>query len=107
MNLRHNEMTHACYRLKLDPAVFSGVVEAIKQTCQMLRNMGAMEKESGKGLLANLGTEKESDEERQRWNVLTFLMGIGLEHFAVRIPCARKVWLGQGEQGSVAASAAI
>merc|ERR1712137_58389 len=36
-----------------------------------------------------------------------FLLGIGLEHFAVRIHGSRKVWLHKGEHGSVAASAAI
>merc|ERR1712070_71150 len=100
-------LSGACHRLKLDASVVSGVMEAVKQTCTLLRSMGALEKETGKGLLTNLGMENESDEERRRWGVLTFLLGIGLEHFGVRIPCSRKVWLGKGEQGSVAASAAI
>jgi len=80
LNLDQWSMMPACMRLKLDFAVVNGVVEAVKQTMQMLKSMGAVskDKDQGKGLLKDLGLDTQTDEERKRWGKLTFLMGMGL-----------------------------
>jgi len=98
-----------CQRDRLNYKTLLHVSEAVEQTLGILRNMGFGEKAIGPcwRWLSTIGTPHDSPENHQNWSALTFLLGLGLEHFAVRRGLSRKVWLGPGKTSQVALSPGI
>merc|ERR1712072_241896 len=89
--------------------VLNQAMEAAQQTVQILGNMGVREDvccASCKGWISVLGTSREDPSQRRLWDQLTFVLGLGLEHFSVRQE-GRKVWLSQQRTSNVAMSGGI
>eukprot|EP00929_Paragymnodinium_shiwhaense_P031664 TRINITY_DN17692_c0_g1_i1.p1 TRINITY_DN17692_c0_g1~~TRINITY_DN17692_c0_g1_i1.p1 ORF type:complete len:1207 (-),score=325.75 TRINITY_DN17692_c0_g1_i1:212-3832(-) len=100
----------ACHKLRLEYSVVRGLLEAIQQTLGMLKQMGAIKSSNvgeSKAWLSRLGSDNETADDKRKWALTSFLLGIGLEHFGVRVAFSRKIWLGQGVQGTIPPSAAV
>jgi len=103
-----DQAASVCMRENLNFKVFLQVNDAAEQTAGILSRMGfGPDPVSYKEWLWQLGTRAETHEHHTKWATLVFLLGIGLEHFAVRKSLSRKVWVGKGKTSQVALSPGI
>lgn len=102
-------MQMICNHNGFDSKVLKNANEAVQQILQILTRMGFSEERAiipCKEWITRLGTPSEQPVDRQRWATLTFIMGLGLEHFGIRAE-ARKLWLSGNKMSKVATSAGI
>jgi len=103
-----DQAVYVCMRENLNFKVFQQVNDAAEQTSGILSRMGfGPDPVSCKDWLCQIGTRSETQEHQAKWATLIFLLGMGLEHFAVRKSLSRKVWVGQGKTSQVALSVGI
>mmetsp|Transcript_139548 Transcript_139548/g.362835 ORF Transcript_139548/g.362835 Transcript_139548/m.362835 type:complete len:1234 (+) Transcript_139548:117-3818(+) len=89
------QLERVCRQEFVNYQSFKHIAAVADQTLQILRGMGFEADATGscREWIMQMGTEGESEGHQQLWSALTFLLGVGLEHFAVRMGIGRRVWL--------------
>jgi len=88
---------------------FKHIAAVTEQTLHTLQSMNFEAEATGscKEWIMQMGTEGESEGHQQLWSALTFLFGVGVEHFAVRMGIGRKVWLSPTKSSQMALSPGV
>lgn len=107
--LAEGQQEAACYKEGINYRTFLFVKECVGQTMGTLRQMDFDPEALGscKEWIYELGTDAETDSHLQLWSGVTFLLGFGLEHFAMRKGMGRKVWIGQHRMSQVTLSPGV
>jgi hypothetical protein len=96
-----------CSKNWLNIKVLKHMQDAVDQILNILRQMGLSSHAVDCRWIADVGSPSEEVEQRRNWEALSFLLSLGAEHFAMRRPHSRKVWLGPGKQSTVPVSMGI
>lgn len=90
----------ACRQNFINPQSFRHIVDVTDQTLQILNQMDFPPETtvSCKEWILQLGTSAETDAHRQLWSAVMFLLGLGVEHFALRMGAGRKVYIGPSKK---------
>jgi len=99
----------ACMQNWLEHRVLKQVIEVTDQTLQILQQMGFTTESAltpCHAWLSQLNTKDETSDHRCLWAMMTFLLGLGLEHFGLRHD-ARRVWLNLNSTSNIGLSPAI